>query len=91
MPWPLGRESGERKLKMTCTQQAVFRYTWAGRDESYCCVEHAQQLQAVARAMSYYVQLIPLSGDEQMNVSCSQEVRPNTGMKPAVNLILERG
>ena len=63
---------------MKCNQQALFRYTWAGRDESFCCLEHAQQLQGVAQAIGYYVQLIPLSGDEQMKVSCSQEVRANT-------------
>ena len=62
---------------MKCNQQALFRYTWAGRDESFCCLEHAQQLQGVAQAIGYYVQLIPLSGDEQMKVSCSQEVKAN--------------
>jgi len=60
-----------------CNQQALFRYTWAGRDESFCCLEHAQQLQGVAQVIGYYVQLIPLSGDEQMKVSCQQEVRAN--------------
>lgn len=62
---------------MKCDQQALFRYTWAGRDESFCCLEHAQQIQGVAQAMGYYVQLIPLSGDEQMKVSCQNEVRAN--------------
>ena len=62
---------------MKCNQHALFRYTWAGRDESFCCLEHAQQLQGVAQAIGYYVQLIPLSGDEQMKVSCSQEVQAN--------------
>ena len=62
---------------MKCDQQALFRYTWAGRNESFCCLEHAQQLQGVAQAIGYYVQLIPLSGDEQMKVSCQQEVRAN--------------
>ena len=60
---------------MKCNQQALFRYTWAGQDEKYCCLEHAQKLQGVAQAIGYYVQLIPLSGDEQMKVSCTQEVR----------------
>lgn len=60
---------------MKCNQQALFRYTWAGQDEKFCCLEHAQQLQNVARSISYYVQLIPLSGDEQMKAKCTQEVR----------------
>ncbi len=67
---------------MKCDQQALFRYTWAGRDESFCCLEHAQQIQGVAQAMGYYVQLIPLSGDEQMKVSCQNEVRANKGLHP---------
>jgi hypothetical protein len=67
---------------MKCNQQALFRYTWAGRDESFCCLEHAQQLQGVAQAIGYYVQLIPLSGDEQMKVSCQQEVRANKVLHP---------
>ena len=60
-----------------CQEQALFRYTWAGRNESFCCLTHAQQIQGVAQAMGYYVQLIPLSGDEQSKVSCQNEVRAN--------------
>jgi hypothetical protein len=60
---------------MKCEEQALFRYTWAGQDEKFCCIEHALQLQGVAQALGYYVQLIPLSGEEQMNLSCSQEAR----------------
>ncbi len=60
--------------KEKCHEQAMFRYTWAGRDESYCCLTHAQQIKAVSEAMGYYVQLIPLSGDEQMKVACQNEV-----------------
>lgn len=64
-----------------CQEQALFRYTWAGRDESFCCLTHAQQIQGVAQVMGYYVQLmIPLSGDEQTKVSCQNEVRANKGL-----------
>ena len=59
---------------MKCDQQPMFRYTWAGQDEKYCCIEHAHKLMYVAEALGYYVQLIPLSGDEQMKVTCTQEV-----------------
>jgi len=57
-----------------CKQPPLFRYTWAGHDESFVCLEHAQQLKNIADAIGYYVQLIPLSGDEQMKTSCQQEV-----------------
>lgn len=58
-----------------CQEQALFRYTWAGRNESFCCLTHAQQIQGVAQATGYYVQLIPLSGDEQSKASCQNESR----------------
>ncbi len=61
-----------------CQEQALFRYTWAGRNESYCCLTHAKQIQGVAQAMGYYVQLIPLSDDEQTKVSCQNGVRANS-------------
>jgi len=44
-----------------CGQHAAFRYTWPGSDESYCCIDHALQLRAVAEAIGCYVQLIPLT------------------------------
>jgi len=68
-----------------CQEQALFRYTWAGRNESFCCLTHAQQIQGVAQAMGYYVQLIPLSGDEQTKVSCQNEVRANNGSHPTAS------
>lgn len=58
-----------------CQQQAVFRYTWPGHDESFICIDHAVQMQGVAQAMGLYLQLIPLSGDDQLKVSCSQKVK----------------
>jgi len=64
---------------MKCNQQALFRYTWAGRGESFCCLEHALKIKGVAASMGYYVQLIPLSGDEQAKEFCSQEVQANDG------------
>ena len=69
-----------------CPNQALFRFTWPGRGESFICIDHAPQLQGVAQAMGLYLQLIPLSGDEQMGVTCTQGVRANTassGQEPA--------
>jgi hypothetical protein len=61
-------------IKMAnCQQQAIFRYTWPGRNESFACLEHATQLSRVADAMGLSLQLIPLSGEEQSRVSCSSE------------------
>ena len=44
----------------TCPNDAVFRYTWPGRDESFICLEHSQGLRAVANALSLHLQLIPI-------------------------------
>jgi len=57
-----------------CQQQAAFRYTWPGKDEKFICSEHAEQLQYVACTMGLHLQLIPLSEDEQAQVSCSQNL-----------------
>ncbi len=54
-----------------CDKPAVFHYTWAGKDESFCCHNHAAQIQAVAQAMGYYVQFIPLDNNE--NESCRNQ------------------
>ena len=40
---------------------ATLRYTWPGKPESVCCIDHAMQLQAVASAIGLPLQMIPLS------------------------------
>ena len=60
---------------MKCQQQAVFRYTWPGRDEACICLEHAMQMRGVSEAMGFKLQFIPLSGQEQMTATCSQNVK----------------
>lgn len=46
--------------KTTCTNDAVFRYTWPGKDESFICLEHSIQLRGIANALGLYLQLIPI-------------------------------
>jgi hypothetical protein len=58
-----------------CKQQAVFRYTWPGKDENFICIEHGLKLQRIAQAMGLYIQLIPLSEDERLKANCSQEIK----------------
>lgn len=60
---------------MICNQQAVFRYTWPGQNEAVICLEHAQQLKGVAKAIGLSLQLIPLSGEEQAGRTCPQIVK----------------
>ena len=56
-----------------CQNKAMFRYTWPGKDEDFVCWEHAEKLWAVAHALGFHLQLIPLSAEEQSAVSCSQK------------------
>ena len=43
-----------------CGQDAIYRYTWPGRDEAFICEKHSKKLRAVADAMGLHLQLIPV-------------------------------
>lgn len=49
--------------KEKCELPAVFRYTWAGQDESFCCLMHGQQIKGMTIIMGYHLQLIELPQD----------------------------
>lgn len=53
---------------MKCKNKAKFRYTWPGRDESYCCEEHAKGIQIVAQVIGAYQQMIPI---EESEIECN--------------------
>ncbi len=55
-----------------CNESAVYRYTWAGRDESFICEAHAAQLRGIAETMGYHCQLIPI---EPGNETCKQHIK----------------
>lgn len=54
-----------------CKNTAIYRYTWPGRDESFICEEHASKLLDIANVMGLYLQLIPLSKDQE--IKCQQQ------------------
>lgn len=54
-----------------CGKDAVYRYTWPGRDESFICEQHSIALQNVAKAIGLYVQLIPVPPE---TMCCEQKV-----------------
>jgi len=62
---------------MGCTQQPMYRFTWPGQDEKCICLIHAMKLIDIVRAMGFHLQIIPLSPEEMMNKSCSQETEPS--------------
>ena len=47
--------------QIQCNCVAVYRYTWAGKGESFCCDAHRKQIENVASAIEYFVQFIPLN------------------------------
>jgi hypothetical protein len=56
--------------EVQCGNDASYRYTWPGRDESFICESHSEKLRAVIRAMGLYVQLAPCAASEK----CQQKV-----------------
>lgn len=59
---------------MKCPNQAFYRFTWPGRDESFICTEHVNKLRGVASAMGFHLQIADLSHDEQAQHTCNQEI-----------------
>lgn len=43
-----------------CSNEASFRFTWPGREESFICADHIGKLSAIADAMGLPLQIIPL-------------------------------
>lgn len=43
-----------------CEQPGLYRYTWPGKDESVICELHVGRLRAVAEAMGFHLQIIPI-------------------------------
>jgi hypothetical protein len=46
-----------------CENDAAYRFTWPGSDESVICEEHVGKLRGVANAMGFYIQIRPLGPD----------------------------
>ncbi len=59
--------------RIKCSNPAMFRYTWPGQNEAFCCFIHGKQIGAVAQAMGSHLQFIQLSGDEMIEASCQNE------------------
>lgn len=51
----------DASTKRTCGEDAAYRYTWPGRDESFVCEDHAVFLRKVAAALGMHLQLIPIA------------------------------
>lgn len=59
-----------------CDNEAKYRYTWPGRNESLICEEHVEKLRAVANAMGFYIQIVPLpQQDGETGLTCTQRGR----------------
>ncbi len=57
-----------------CDKPAKYRFAWPGNDESFICNDHIEKLQAVANAMGFHLQVIPLSESElEKGLNCNQK------------------
>lgn len=57
-----------------CDNQARYRFTWPGKDESFICEDHVGKLRAVASAIGLHLQVILLSRDElRQKLTCNQK------------------
>jgi hypothetical protein len=64
----------DRALSMPepiCGEDAAYRYTWPGRNESFVCEAHALRLASVAAAMGLNLQLVPVPPKQEY---CQQRV-----------------
>jgi hypothetical protein len=43
-----------------CIEDAYYRYTWPGNDESFICKIHGKRITNISIAMGFHVQMIPL-------------------------------
>ena len=50
-----------------CPEPAVFRFTWPGDPEKRICAKHAIQLQGIATAMGFALQMITLTYAEWLD------------------------
>ena len=56
-----------------CLNEASYRYTWAGEDESFVCMEHEKQIKRIAGALGYHCQTIPI--DLGLVERCRQNIK----------------
>lgn len=57
-----------------CDNEAAYRFTWPGEDESLICEKHVPKLQDVASAIGLALQIIPLSeNDRLIGLTCNQK------------------
>ena len=63
-----------------CTNPALFRYTWPGKDESFSCLEHSVQIKEIAKAIELPLQMIQVDQRNELDKNneikeCSQFLR----------------
>ena len=57
-----------------CKNQAKYRFTWPGENESLICEDHVEKLKALSTAMGFHLQIIPLlQEDLEKKLTCQQK------------------
>ena len=67
----------------TCPNDAAIRYIWPGKDEAFCCMEHAVGISNVAQAMGCPVHMHPITPDfaKEGWPKCSSHVKEQTNVE----------
>ncbi len=47
-----------------CENDAAFKYTWPGKDESYSCFECSLKVAGLAQVMGLHLQVRPMTLDD---------------------------
>jgi len=57
-----------------CKNQASYKFTWPGEDESLICEKHVEKLKGISKAMGFHLQIISLSQDNlKKKLICQQK------------------
>lgn len=65
----------------SCNNNAQYRFTWPGEDESFICEKHAVKLKTITETMGFHLQLIPFpenklsKKDSHHIVTCKQKYK----------------
>jgi len=60
------------QMSKKCEKKGCYRYTWPGRDEAVCCLNHSVGIKKVSEVMGFHLQMVPLSEkDLELGLRCT--------------------
>lgn len=68
-----GKETMAKCNQNDCENDACWKYTWPGKDESYSCLDCLIKVQTVAQAIGLHLQMRPMTMDDYKATANSPE------------------